>query len=198
MSTLTFNPDIHEYRIDGERVPSVTEVMAPCNNFSRIDQSVLEYSADRGTKVHEACELFDEDDLDEDALDPVLRPYVEAYKRFLSEADVEVRYTEQRVWHSIYRYAGTADRIVSMGRHRGLGVLDLKTTASLSEAVGIQLAAYQEAWNALPHIIARVRFRLALQLRRDGTYSLRRYEALDDWAAFRGLLAFHNWQRNHA
>src|SRR5690606_40991357 len=69
---------------------------------------------------------------------------------------------EERVYHPIYGYAGTADRFGVMD---GLaGVLDVKTTSRIHNETGVQLAAYLEAANTqLPKQIGRATCRESAQ-----------------------------------
>ena len=63
---FTFDPIEHIYRFDGQRVPSVTQILEPLIDYSGVPNGVLQYAADRGTAVHLATEFYDDGDLDED------------------------------------------------------------------------------------------------------------------------------------
>lgn len=71
---LKFIEDTHTYLLDGVKIPSVTSVL-PYNYTGD-----YEYQRDRGSKVHKMIELYSNGVLDEDELDPVLKPYLESFK----------------------------------------------------------------------------------------------------------------------
>lgn len=192
---LTFDEEQHVYRYRGAVVPSVTEIMGPLFNFGMVPGATWEYASDRGTKVHEACSLFVLDLLDEEALDPALVPYVDAFRTFLKVSRFACQYSEFRLHHATLGYAGTADLFGSFDRRR-LACVDIKTVATLSPVTGIQLAAYSAAWDVGMPAGTRVKERYALQLRGDGTYRLHPYTRADDLACFKGLLALYRWNEN--
>lgn len=194
---LTFDSDSHRYFYGGKRVPGVTEVMAPLFHFGMVPAATLEYASDRGTKVHQACHLYVQDDLDEESLDGALRGYVEGFKTFLKVSGFEPIASERRLYSPL-GFAGTADLFGRFPSHRKAGVacIDIKTVATLSPATGIQTAAYAQAWDEGVIRSERVRYRYALQLRGDGRYRLHEYTRADDIAAFQGLLAFYRWEQN--
>ena len=42
MSALTFDEAAHEYRLDGRRLPSVTQLLAPLVDYSKVPRETLE------------------------------------------------------------------------------------------------------------------------------------------------------------
>ena len=54
----TYRDEDHQYWINGESVPSVTQVVDQLHNFSGGNQEALARAAARGTLIHKACELF--------------------------------------------------------------------------------------------------------------------------------------------
>src|SRR5690348_16409857 len=85
MDELLFEPDNHVYTVNGIVVPSVTQILEPLVDFSKIPAAVLEYAKLRGEAVHLACELYDQNDLDIDNLDTVIVPYLEAWIKFKAD-----------------------------------------------------------------------------------------------------------------
>src|SRR4051794_27239936 len=110
MTALAFDEALHEYRLDGRRLPSVTQVLAPLVDFSMVRKDVLERAQALGTAVHRMTELHDNDDLDEESLSEELRPYLAGWKKFRAECQFEPVTVEHRMSHPVYRYAGTSDR----------------------------------------------------------------------------------------
>lgn len=192
MSALAFDEALHEYRLDGRRLPSVTQVLAPLVDFSMVRKDVLERAQALGTAVHRMTELHDNDDLDEESLSEELRPYLAGWKKFRAECQFEPVTVEHRMSHPVYRYAGTSDRTgVIKGR---LAVLDIKKMMVLGPHIGPQLAAYEklhqsEGLNVLD--------RFALGLRPDGSYRLQPFTDPLDWQCFLAHLTIRNWKAKH-
>lgn len=185
MSALTFEPEAHAYHLNGERLPSVTQVLEPLINYDGVPNGILQHAADRGTAVHLATEYFDDGDLDEDSIDPEILPYVQAWQRFRAESGFEVLRSEVRVYSERHRYAGTVDCIgVMRGR---LVMVEKKTTAILAAATAIQVTAYLKAYNEHVPAAERAKDCYSVHLRRDGTYRLDQHEPLTHWAAFLAL-----------
>ena len=115
MSVLEFQESTHTYTLDGVRVPSVTQILKPMYSFYGVPDEVLQAKAELGTNVHRACELLDNDDLDEDseeglaALEPIAG-YLAGYKKFKADKKPVVIANEQRLYHPLHKYAGTIDR----------------------------------------------------------------------------------------
>lgn len=189
MTGLTFDEATHTYRFNGNVVPGVTSILSPLTDFSRVPPHVLHAASEFGKAVHLACELDDMNDLDEAALDPALTPYLQAWRKFSTEHEVEWTLIEHPVYHRALGYAGTLDRL---GRVKGIAtVLDIKSSAQLYPSVGPQLAAYQEA---AEHPTVQ---RMAVQLKSDGTYTAKTYTDATDWPVFASLLTLRNWCARH-
>jgi hypothetical protein len=105
--------EFHKYFLDGKPIPGVTEVISGCglSDFSMVRQEVLELAQLRGTFVHRTCEFFDQGDLLEDTLSPVLVPYLEAWKKFRKETGFRPTKIEAMGYSGIHWFAGQVDRI---------------------------------------------------------------------------------------
>ena len=190
MNDITFTRENHEYRVGGLKVPNVTRILESQESYEGIKPSVLEYASDRGTKVHQATEIYDEGDLDEDSLDEALWGYVAAWKLFRADTGVEIKAAEIIVYSARYGYAGMIDRLVNLNGEDG--VLDIKCVAALSPVTALQTVAYAEALRTDRR--QRLLNRYALQLRKDGTYHLKRYKDRGDLSAFLSALTLYNWR----
>lgn len=104
---LVFNEADHSYFLDGVRVPSVTGILKAEGFID--DRFFDEWSRDRGSMVHLATHYDDLGELDEDSLDPVIVPYVEAWRRFKRESGFIVEASETGLASRVHRYAGTLD-----------------------------------------------------------------------------------------
>lgn len=199
MSDLQFDEPTHTYTLDGVRLPSVTQVLKPLYNFAGIDPEVLRAKAELGTAVHRACELLDNDDLDEEsddgraALVPIAG-YLAGYKLFKAEKRLSIIANEKRMHHPVHRYAGQIDRSYAMGGH--VWDVDLKSTVSMSPIVGLQTAAYTEMFRA--HGRKNPARRGALQLFPEGRYKLHEFTDPADFSVFLSLLTVQRFKERHA
>lgn len=195
---LTFDDGSHTYRFEGQVVPSVTQVLKPLTDLSHVDPDLLAAASAFGTAVHKACELDDLKQLDEEALDPELAPYLAAWRKFCRDYDVRWDLVEMRVFHRQLRYAGTLDRfgLVRIAPHlaqRVPAMVDIKSGTQLYPSVGPQLAAYHRA---VPTASITTK-RLAVQLKPDATYFAKWHEDPTDFAVFASLLTLRGWCAKH-
>lgn len=185
---LTFDEGTHTYRWNGRTVPGVTSVLAPISGYDKVPRNVLELASQRGKAVHMACQLDDEGALDEAELDPVLVPYLAAWRAFSADHGVAWTSIEKAGYHPTLGYAGTPDRVGKVvGRS---SVVDIKTTYELMPPVGPQLAAYAHLTDAN---LGQGLQRLGVQLRADGSYHVQKYTDPMDWPLFASLLTLRNW-----
>lgn len=157
----------HEYRLDGRKIPSVTQILSHGQDLSRIPA----WTSQRGTALHLATELWDEQDLDENSVDPLVRPHLDAYVRWCAADKPHFIATEHRVWGEIggLTYCGTIDRVALI---RGRIVLiDIKSGAPRKEH-GAQVAAYAVAYEQRSGVIDS---RAGLYLGKDGAPTLKFY-----------------------
>ncbi len=193
---IEFDADTHTYRAEGRVIPSVTQVLeaAGISDFSGVPADILTRAQSRGTAVHQAAWYDDQADLDESTLDPAIRGYLEAWRRFRADNHVAVKLIEERIYCPM-GYAGTFDRLVDMPKF-GEAMLDLKTgeeTASWP----IQLAAYTKGF--FGRLAPKCR-RGAVKLRKDGSYQLCWYEMKDmarDWNVFAGALVVYKYRKEN-
>ena len=192
---IEFDREAHRYSVGGVDYPSVSKIIEILYDFSMVKDDVLALAAERGSAVHYATELYDENDLDWSGLDDRIVNYVRAWERFRTETGWHVVHKEQVVAHPVHRYAGTFDRIMAVGQRRIL--VDIKTASQLHPATAIQTAAYVAAYSAL-HNPPTALERAAVKLNKDGTYRLQMYTDKSDFGVFLGCLNIYRFkQRNH-
>lgn len=190
---FTHDKVAHEYRLGGERLRSVTELLAPLVDLSMIPEERLQFAADRGTAIHRATELDDAGDLDESSVDREnVLPYLQAWRRFREDMEVVNVLSEEPMFHPQMLYAGTPDRasFVTISGQRALAVIDLKSIAKMTAVIGVQLTGYAlliEA-NGYPPIDLLI----GVQLKRDGRYRMHLYKR--EAPMFLSLLTLHNWK----
>jgi hypothetical protein len=180
---LEFDAETHTYRFAGKIVPSVTGVLRAIDNFDHVPAELLERARKFGQHVHAATDLFDRGILDEEDLDPLLLPYLNAYKLFLSESGFVVEHSEEKVYSARHKYAGTLDKRGKWKKTSWL--VDLKSGA-VPRSVGPQTAGYQQACAEPP------RRRLCLQLKRNA-YKLIACEDASDWHLFLSCLNINHF-----
>jgi hypothetical protein len=199
MAVLQFDRATHTYTLDGVKVPSVSQILKPLYSFDGIPLSVLNAKAALGTRIHRACELLDNDDLDEEsdagraALEPIAG-YLAAYKNFKRDKRLVILANEQLLHHPVHRYAGQIDR--SYAFDGSVWDVDLKSTVSMSPIVGLQTAAYSEMLKAGGRL--QTAKRGALQLFPDGKYKLHEFTDPGDFAVFISLLTVKRFKERHA
>jgi RecB family exonuclease len=189
---LEFDAESHVYKVDGVPVPSVTQLLAPVKpDFSMVPPDVLERKRQLGAAVHLACELDDDDELEE--CDPAVQPYVDAWRKFKADTGAEVLMNEQQLYSQRLRFAGTLDRVVRV-RSGDVYLIDLKTSIAMPASYGVQLAGYQLLLYEQPPILTLSR--KGLRLSDDGTYKLVPFDNPNDLQAFMACLALHNWKNS--
>lgn len=142
--------------------------------YGTVQQYTLDRAADRGTRVHKACEVLDlygKADISDDIL-----PYVQAYLQFRRDHAVTWDKIEHAAHHEKDRYAGTLDRRGIVDGNRA--IVDFKTTYEIHKPLCLaSLNLYRRMeeqdgiWKADALYI--------LQLRKDGSYRLVQFD-LDD------------------
>lgn len=197
---LTFDPEKHVYYWNGERAPGVTTILSPLSEYAGIPRRILEEAAARGEYIHKACELLLWDQLDEMDLEPAFIPYIDAFKKFLSETGFQAEVIEQQVYHIKLGYAGTLDLggiLPPVGRMKKprRALIDIKTTFKLLASVGPQTAAYSEAWASERPKEQHFDERYGLQLKGDGTYKMLPMKSSNDMNVFRSCLAIYNFMK---
>lgn len=143
MPALAFNPDLHEYRVDGRLLPGVTDVLKGVGIIDMSKPWYTDYERDRGKAIHSACEMLDtpaDGALDWDSLDEAIVGYVRAWQSFLVESGAKILNVERKLWSPEYGFAGTLDRVLWWQDART--IVDIKT-GQPEKWHALQTAAYQ-------------------------------------------------------
>lgn len=133
---LEFNPDNHEYTLDGKKLISVTQLMrkyglAP--DYSNVSPATLEAKANYGKLIHEEIEQWIK--YRKIGFSTELVNFV----KYLNETNTKVIESEYQVWNDVV--AGTIDLILErLGQDI---IADIKTTYQIhKESVSWQLSIY--------------------------------------------------------
>jgi len=187
MAQLIFFDSEHKYEVDGETLPSVSEIIRFISRevYGNVTQYTLDNATERGKKVHKFCENLDKlgtVDCDED-----LVPYVEAYMKFLQEHTAEWSMIEQSMYHKELLYAGTIDRAGKADDK--ISIVDIKTSCTIHKPlVSAQINAYADMYESNNEV--KIEQLLVLQLLPDGKYKI--YEIERDSSIFAACLTLHN------
>ena len=182
---LEFDAESHAYTAGQRRVPSVTQILEPFQNFDKVAPDVLRRAQEFGTAVHKACELENQGTLDEETVTDDIAEYLDGYRLFLRESGAAVIDSEVRVFHEKQWYAGTCDLVLFW--RDAYWIADIKTGA-VPKTVGAQLAAYRYAYL---NNTGRNCLRLCISLRRRA-YQLHELRQNQDWAFFKAARHCHH------
>ena len=169
MAKLLFYDDTHRYTVDGDEVPSVSEIIRFLTRevYNDTPQYFMDGAAARGTLVHRATESIDkygtvecEDDI---------APYIQAYVQFLKDKTPEWEKIEWPICNE-KKYAGTVDRYGELDGKRV--VLDIKTTQSISGMHKLLYGAQLTLYKMAVELERPVEQLMVLQLKKDGSYKL--------------------------
>ena len=203
MGKIEFDAEKHEYTWEGQKIPSVSDILAPLSaeRYAEINPAVLQQAAARGTAVHEICEAMDY------GLDPEIEPglegYAQAYSDFLRDYFPKWELIEQIVYYrvdgDVYTapplFCGTVDRYGTIDEKPA--VLDIKTYASMTTdsmiSASCQTAMYAGAIfdDIRDNIIKKAQLSLSvvrylLHLKKDGSYRLVNLNNFDKERGFDG------------
>lgn len=188
---LAFVESTHTYTLYGQKIPSVTQLMAPLTAaaYNGIDTEVLNRAADKGTEVHEAAENYANFGIED--ISPEHRGYFDGFREWFDEVKPVVVSTEFQTYHKYLIYGGTVDLLAYIDDM--LYVIDYKTTYRVEKMLTrVQLEAYKQA--LLSHGIPVTR-KAVLHLQKTGRAKLLEYEPDDEkaWEVFGSLVNVNNF-----
>ena len=162
-----FDEATHTYTLDGEVLPSVTQILRSAGMVNT--DWCTDFARDRGTAVHAAIHLDIANKLDEDSVDPEVRPYLEQWRQFKKDTGVRVLASEKLVWSDAYGYAGTLDLYCQM--HGRNFIIDFKSN-TMPKSVDAQLGGYSIAMRTAGYAV----HDLAALILKPKTYKLACFE----------------------
>jgi hypothetical protein len=184
MGKLLFFDDKHQYEVDGVKVPAVSEILRFISReeYADIAQYTLDNAADRGTRVHKACEQlvkFGEADIE-----PDIEPYVKAFLAWVADRKPDFKHIEKAL--ACEDYAGTVDMICEVDGE--IWIVDIKTVSAVKKTlVKAQLNGYKRLVEQ--NGLGWVKRLYCLQLMNDGKY--RDYPVAVDDTEFMACLTLH-------
>lgn len=172
MANLIFLEEPHKYELDGEELPSVSEITRFISRemYTEVNQSVLDRAADRGTSIHRATESLDRYGNCE--IDDDLVPYLQAYVEFRKAHDVKWDKIEWSTYNAERKFAGTIDRIgIVDGKNC---IVDIKSTYTIhTVAVTAQLTLYKMMAESQGLKVDEL---FVLHLKKDGKHQFKKIE----------------------
>lgn len=116
MPKFTYKDEDHTYWLGDERLPSVTEIISPLVDYSKIPKGVLAHKCELGTQFHAAIKLYLNGELDEDSIDDRLIKPMEGFRKWVSKAIApdECMAMETPTYHPTLKYAGTPDLSIDL------------------------------------------------------------------------------------
>lgn len=199
----------HKYNRDGQLVPehkeglwSVTTILDVANKpalqawrdnvgAEEADRYMRE-RADIGTRVHNACERFLNGlTVELPAEDPIgdFSRLFYGFTQWLEKVEPHTLATEKFVYSTRHGYAGSADFVCEIDGE--LWIIDFKTSKSLHDAMGLQLAAYRQAYQEMTGRRARTAI-LKLTTKTQKGWQFKEYN--EPIKPFLGLKAFFDWE----
>lgn len=194
MWKLEFFDNTHTYLLNGEEVPSVSEISRFASREvynDNIDKFVLDNARDRGKAVHIATEELDTKGTC-DIVNEYIN-YINAYISFRKDYNIsEYVYIEKAFASETMLFAGTIDRAIVIDEHLTeivkkqckvdisnkigqLAILDFKTSSAVQKALAqIQLPAYSILIEE--NTKYKVGALFILHLKKDGKYKLHYFE----------------------
>lgn len=189
---LEFDAETHTYRVFGRRVEHLTGVLDFFDqSLKSVPLETLEAAAELGTAVHKACELDDLRRLKESSVDPLVRPYLEGWRRFRREMEFVPSFMEEPLYHPEYDFACKPDRIGSLRGQAGW-VVEIKSGA-MSRLAELQTGA--QALMAERHGLGPIIGRAAVYLGPQHAlgYRFQQHKDPHDRSTFLSFLSAHRW-----
>lgn len=183
----------HHYFWKGQRVPGVSEVLAPYSEFAKfaVDDERMEQYRERGRAVHSLCELFDRGRLNHAELDDIGKLYVTQWQLFLREVGFTPVLIEHMAYSKSFGFAGQLDRYgvrTVKGKEKKM-LVDIKSGVP-GRTTGQQTAAYSQL--VREDFGENVDERWAVHLT-PKFYKIVPYDKAADFKIFASALVIHNW-----
>lgn len=171
---LEYNDAGHDYYVDGERYPSVTQILESAGLVSPYCKDVE--AAWRGSEVHRYCAMDDADGINLLQVYKEWRGYIKAWRQWKKDVAFVPTLIETRVDQLQYKYSGRLDRVGHRNGRTLTTLLDIKTsgTGAVADYVRYQLVAYAFALRP-NHVFER----MAVALRPDGRYNVKTFSMTD-------------------
>lgn len=188
MNNIVFDDEKHEYSIDGEKMPSVTDICEPIS-FKKLDavsKTIVQKAALRGTAVHELIgNYIFTGEFSDEPIPSELYNYTVAFDNWWFTYKPKALYSELVVGSKELGYCGTCDFVCVIDGK--LTLIDFKTTSALDKKyLSVQLYGYKKA---LAERGINIEVCAALHLKKDGEWNYTEINPDQEWW---DLLQKHN------
>ena len=184
---VVFNAENHTYRVNGKLLTCISDVIRFLNRevYDGIDAQTLSIAADRGTRVHEACEQLYKNGMAE--ADDDTAPYIDAFSKFLTDHKCEFTDIEVPLADPVTGIAGTPDLCGTVDGEEA--IVDMKAQGVIKK---ILVKAQVNGYRHLRIVNGKKppTKLYCLQLMNDGNYRL--YPIALDYSEFNACLTLHN------
>lgn len=134
---LTFIEETHSYFLDGTPIPGVHEIM---QDLKLIDTSWFsEEGAENGKRRHKITEDIDRGEFDWSTIREDDIYAAQGWNEFLADYRPEIQEIEKAMYHELFGYAGTVDRLAILEGKPS--VIDIKT-GQMTDWYDIQMMLY--------------------------------------------------------
>jgi len=185
---LEFREYDHSFSYKSQGLVSVTNVLTSVGmiDFSHVPEQLLDRAKSRGSNVHLACYLDDSNDLDFENMDPGLKGYVMAWRKFRADTGiVSFEFREKPIGNVKMGLAGIPD-CVALLTNKQWAVIEIKTN-TVPAFAGHQLALYEV-------LLDKPCKRFAVALKADGRPNVKEFKDRDDRGRALGAPAIHRWK----
>jgi len=205
-------PDANFYTIEGRKYDRVTHILGSVFRKEGLERwrgrvgneeadRIMETSAARGTRIHDACAgILERLDLAENPIPDVshmAEDEAACVVQFLQWARARVSRViavERTVYSDRDGCAGTADAILRFGRDCFESVVDIKTGSKLRQETAIQTAAYESMARENGVIGAQPARRFAIRLDAKASEpEIKEYTDEEDAEAWMHTLSLYRW-----
>lgn len=189
MAEFTFRSEDHSYWLGDKKLPSVTQIISPLVDYSKVPPAKLGRKRDLGTAFHEAIRLFLNNDLDNESLDDdLIIPMRQFREWWLEDADVErnpiMLAIEKPFCNEKLKYAGTPDLVTETT------IYDFKLRKYNPIADPLQLAGYAGLVSGLPP-----KGLIVVEFSLDAGYLVHNAEKKQAYSVFREMLKHYHVRR---
>lgn len=200
LPAFSFDIETHRYTVAGREVPSCTRVLDRSGlvDFRFVREDILERKAELGREVHKACDLWNK--RRKFSVDDRVKPYVDAWINFCERANFEPRASEEQQIASVngMLYGMTLDAEGSL--YGEDAIIEIKT-GEIFPHHAIQTAGYAAGFFhpklETPLGRFRTRARYAVQLRKNATPKIVRFEDKSDFDVFTSALFTVYWRMKY-
>lgn len=160
-------------KIDESKYLRVTTPLSKYAGYDTVPSNILEYAADRGTRVHMYCTLYAQNilfgNIDDDCFE-----YVQAFVEWFDVNVDKVIFTEKRLFSDELMIQGQPDLVAILKNKLEPDLIDIKTSLNFSKTWQLQTSAYSHLCRCND---ISTENRIVVQLKKDGTFKIHEFSS---------------------